>query len=86
MLAVHLFAAGAKHVMLMGRSAPPATLLTESEQLKERGFNLYLFQGDVADKEDVSAALRRIDRSGYSLRGIYHLAGIIEDGALATLN
>ncbi|TDB59979.1 SDR family NAD(P)-dependent oxidoreductase [Photorhabdus khanii] len=85
MLATNLFASGARHVTLMGHSAPPADLITESEQLKAQGFSLYLFQGDVADIEDVKAALRRIDRTGFALRGIYHLASIVEDGMLATL-
>ncbi|KER04089.1 beta-ketoacyl reductase [Photorhabdus temperata] len=86
MLAADLFAAGARHVTLMGRSAPPANLITESEQRKAQNFNLYLFQGDIADIEDVKAVLRRIDRTGHPLRGIYHLASVAEDGVLATLN
>ncbi|WP_445496519.1 SDR family NAD(P)-dependent oxidoreductase [Photorhabdus sp. SF281] len=86
MLTTNLFASGARHVTLMGRSAPPANLITESEQLKAQGFNLYLFQGDVADIEDVKAVLRRIDRAGPPLRGIYHLASVAEDGMLATLS
>ncbi|WP_445374044.1 beta-ketoacyl reductase [Photorhabdus tasmaniensis] len=86
MLAANLFAAGARHVTLMGRSAPPVHLISESEQWKAQNFNLYLFQGDVADIEDVKAVLRRIERTGHPLRGIYHLASVVEDEMLATLN
>ncbi|QXF35132.1 hypothetical protein CE143_19620 [Photorhabdus luminescens] len=86
MLADSLFAAGARHVTLMGHSAPPANLITESEQRKAQGCNLRLFQGDVADIEDVKAVLRRIDRTGHSLRGIYHLASVVEGALLTTLN
>ncbi|WP_175445321.1 beta-ketoacyl reductase [Photorhabdus luminescens] len=86
MLAERLFAAGARHVTLMGRSAPPANFITEFEQRKAQGCNLHFFQGDVADIEDVKAVLRRIDRTGHPLRGIYHLASVVEDALLTTLN
>ncbi|MDB6374617.1 beta-ketoacyl reductase [Photorhabdus bodei] len=86
MLAENLFAAGARHVTLMGHSAPSVNLITESEQRKAQGCNLRLFQGDVADIEDVKAILRRIDRTGHPLRGIYHLASAVEGDLLTTLN
>ncbi|MCK3668589.1 beta-ketoacyl reductase [Photorhabdus noenieputensis] len=85
-LAENLFAAGARHVTLMGHSAPSVNLITESEQRKAQGYNLRLFQGDVADIEDVKAVLRRIDRTGHPLRGIYHLASVVEGALLTTLN
>ncbi|EYU13648.1 beta-ketoacyl reductase [Photorhabdus aegyptia] len=86
MLAENLFAAGARHVTLMGHSAPSANLITESEQRKAQGCHLRLFQGDVADIEDVKAVLRRIDRTGPPLRGIYHLASVVKDAPLTTLS
>ena len=82
----HLIAAGAQHVTLMSRSRPSDELIEEVSQLKDRGLRVQLFQGNVCIAEDIEALMRSARRSGRPLRGIFHLAGVVDDGAFARLD
>ena len=81
-----LIADGAQHITLMARNIPSDTLVHEVEQLKKQGVKIHLFQGDVSIAEDVSALMRHMQRQGQPLKGIYHLAGVLEDGMLIKLD
>lgn len=82
----HLVEAGARYVILTGRSRPSDALLEQVSLLSEKGVHLKLFQGDVAIAEDVASLMRSVQRSGRPLKGIYHLAAVIQDGVLARLD
>ncbi len=86
MLMSHLVEAGARYVILTGRSRPSDALLEQVSLLGEKGVHLRLFQGDVAIAEDVASLMRSVQRSGRPLKGIYHLAAVIQDGVLARLD
>jgi myxalamid-type polyketide synthase MxaE and MxaD len=81
----HLIGAGARYVILMGRSQPSDALLAQVAHFKASGVHLRLYQGDVAVAEDVASLMRLIQRSGNPLKGIYHLAAVIQDSVLAKL-
>ncbi|MEN4912486.1 SDR family NAD(P)-dependent oxidoreductase [Erwinia amylovora] len=82
----HLINAGARHLILMGRSRPSDALSAQVSHLREKGINIRFFQGDVAIVEDVASLMRSVQRSKRSLKGIYHLAAVLQDGVLARLN
>ncbi len=86
MLAERLLSSGAGGVMLLGRSAASPALITLARDYRQRGHNLRVFQGDVAHREDVEAALRAMDRSMAPLAGVFHLAGVVDDAALAKVD
>src|SRR5262249_49797457 len=46
------------------------------------GARIEVLQADVADAAQFSAALRRIESSLPPMRGIFHAAGIVDDGIL----
>lgn len=81
-----LVGAGVRHLTLMGRSRPSDALIAQTSRFKEEGVQVQLFQGDVAVFEDVAALMRSVQRSGRSLKGIHHLAGVVEDSVLAKLD
>ena len=78
--------AGVRYLTLMGRSRPSETLIAQASLFKEEGVQLQLFQGDVCIVEDVAALMRSVQRSGRPLKGIHHLAGVVEDSMLARLD
>jgi acyl transferase domain-containing protein/acyl carrier protein len=75
-----LVSSGVKHLVLMGRTVTgkePATLV---EELEQSGAKVLTIAGDVSRREDVERALSEIANEGLPLRGIFHAAGVTDDG------
>ncbi len=71
---------GARHLVLMGRSASsnhPAV-----RELEEAGAQIVVVQADVANREDLKKIKRVLAQSPTPLRGIVHAAGVLDDGVL----
>ena len=75
---------GAKHIALMGRRAPSDTARQAIQLLEQCGANISLLQADVAERSDLKTVLSPILTSTTQppLKGIFHLAGILDDGLL----
>ncbi|NKY44882.1 type I polyketide synthase [Nocardia cerradoensis] len=86
LIARHLVTArGVRRLLLLsrrGESAPGATTLrTELENLGARvGFAAC----DAADREALAAALSAVP-AGHPVTGVFHLAGVLDDGAIGSL-
>ncbi len=76
---------GARHLVLMGRSAPAAAAITAIAAMQAHGATVVVQQGDVSRADDVRAALARVPE-GVPLRGVMHCAGVLSDGVLAQLD
>jgi acyl transferase domain-containing protein/NADP-dependent 3-hydroxy acid dehydrogenase YdfG/acyl carrier protein len=85
-LAVWLADQGAKHLWLTGRSASGERDRGLIASLAERGVAAHYVSADVASQPDVLALLREIDAAGHELRGVFHLAGILEDKIVANVD
>ena len=77
---------GARHLVLLGRSAPSAAAQATLEGLRAAGAEVTIAQGDVTKSADVAAALATIGASMPPLRGVVHAAGTVEDAILARLD
>ena len=77
---------GARHLVLMGRSAPSAAAQATLEGLRAAGAEVTIAQGDVTKSSDVAAALATIGASMPPLRGVVHAAGTVDDAILARLD
>jgi KR domain/Phosphopantetheine attachment site len=77
-----LGARGAGEVIVMGRSLPSADATRLFEDMRADGTTVTVCQGDVAKEADVAAAVHSI----LPLRGIFHSAGILDDGGLLQQN
>jgi len=73
---------GARHIVLMGRSAPSAGAQDAVESLRAEGAEVVVEQGNVSDPEDVSRIIGKIQSSPFQLRGVLHGAGLLDDGVL----
>jgi acyl transferase domain-containing protein/acyl carrier protein len=78
-----LHARGARHLVLMGRSAPAPAVADRIARLGLDGTVVRVIHGDVARDEDVRAVLDEIARTLPPLRGVVHAAGVLADAVLA---
>ncbi len=81
-LAEWLAARGARHILLCSRRAPGAQAVAPLSRLRASGVDVQLLQADVADHAALSAALESAATSR-PLTGVFHLAGVLDDGDLA---
>jgi acyl transferase domain-containing protein/acyl carrier protein len=73
---------GVKRLVLNGRRAPSAEVKKEIERLQHEGATVEVIFGDIANAGEVKRLLEQIERDGSKLIGIFHLAAVLEDGAL----
>ena len=75
---------GARHLVLAGRSAPGEAAATVLAELRAAGTRVDAVTVDVSDEAALAACLRRLDEDPDlpPLRGVLHLAGVMDDGVL----
>jgi acyl transferase domain-containing protein/SAM-dependent methyltransferase len=81
-----LAARGARHLALLGRSAPSSAAATVIEELRRGGVRVVTVAADVAVREELERALAEIEREGPPVGGVVHAAGILDDGILLQLD
>lgn len=77
---------GARTLFLTSRSAPSEQAALTLDELRQTGANVYVLQGDVADRGDVERMLVEIAACGSALRGVIHAAGVLDDVPLTQLD
>ena len=77
---------GARHLALVGRRGARQEVKPLIEALREAGADPRVFAADVSRPEHVSSLLVRIRESMPPLAGVFHCAGLIEDGVLDQLD
>ncbi|KVW78872.1 type I polyketide synthase [Burkholderia ubonensis] len=81
-----LAAQGVRHVWLTGRREPDAALARRLDALRDAtGLRVDYRACDVADRDALAAVFAQAAQHG-PLRGIFHCAGVLADGAFATLD
>jgi acyl transferase domain-containing protein/acyl carrier protein len=77
---------GARHLVLVGRSAVKPTIRSQLEQLELSGARVAVAQADVSDYEQVAELLTSLTQSSPPLRGIIHAAGVLDGGLMQQQN
>ena len=72
---------GARHLLLLGRSAPNAEAQQQLKRLTALGVTVTVIQADVTDRAQLENALQQVD-SRYPLCGVIHSVGVLDDGLL----
>ncbi len=75
-----LAARGARHLALLGRSAPSAEARAALAELRAQGVDVAILAADVASHDSLAAALSELASTRPPLRGIVHAAGVLADG------
>ncbi|MFY1827580.1 type I polyketide synthase [Myxococcus fulvus] len=78
--AAWLAEAGARHLVLVSRGAPGAATKLQLDDLTASGCEVTVARADVSRLEDVRRVLADLSASGTRLRGVFHAAGVLEDG------
>jgi phthiocerol/phenolphthiocerol synthesis type-I polyketide synthase C len=81
-----LVAEGARHIVLVGRSAPPPAGRAAIAELESMGAAVVSEIADVASTADVERVLQRLDSMLPPLRGVIHAAGVLADATLLHLD
>ena len=81
-LALWMAERGARHLCLVSRSASEERARNLVDNLRKRGVDLFIASADVAREQDLQRALHQIAESMPPLRGIFHLAGTLDDALL----
>lgn len=85
-LAQWLIEKGAKHLVLVGRSAPNPAAKQALQDMKTNGALVRVVRADVARRADVDAMMADIERTMPPLRGVVHAAGTLADRTLLDMN
>jgi acyl transferase domain-containing protein/NADPH:quinone reductase-like Zn-dependent oxidoreductase/SAM-dependent methyltransferase/acyl carrier protein len=85
-LAEWLADCGARHLVLTSRNGP-ATPEAEDflAKLRGRGVDVQVVLADAGSPEDVKRLMTEISLAGHPLKGVFHLAMVIDDAPLASL-
>ncbi|MGW7688466.1 SDR family NAD(P)-dependent oxidoreductase [Streptomyces asiaticus] len=81
----YLTAKGARHLALVGRSAPGPDAEEALASLRTRA-EVTVFAADVSERAAVEDLLTRVERCLPPLAGIVHAAGVLDDGLLTGLD
>jgi NAD(P)-dependent dehydrogenase (short-subunit alcohol dehydrogenase family) len=73
---------GARHLVLMGRSAPSSAAQQAIQEMKEQGAQVLVMQADVSNARQVTEVFKTMERQMPPLRGVIHAAGALADGIL----
>ncbi len=76
---------GASQIVLTSRRPPSPQAKEAIAEIEKNGTRVVFIQADVSVKEEAARLIQDIRMSMPPLKGIIHLAGIIEDAALLTL-
>ena len=81
-----LIAHGARHLILMGRSAPSSEAQKIIAEMEDTGAEVTVMQQDVAEYGPLEKMFSRLAQQGQKMRGIIHCAGTLDDGILLQQN
>ncbi len=77
---------GARNLALVSRSGPGAEATRAIQAMEESGTCIRVFQADVSIEEDMALAMASIKSTMPPLKGVLHLAGVLDDAMLSDQN
>jgi NADP-dependent 3-hydroxy acid dehydrogenase YdfG/acyl carrier protein len=77
-----LVAQGVQHLVLLGRRPPDEAAAEQIEAWRQAGVDVVVRPVDVTDGAALTAVFDEIARTMPPLRGLFHLAGILDDATL----
>lgn len=85
LLIEYLTRRGAQHIIITSRSECSSRLDDLIQRARKKNVFLQHYQADASNYQQMEHLIAEIERSN-SLRGVFHLAGIVQDGLLINLS
>jgi amino acid adenylation domain-containing protein len=76
---------GARHLVLIGRSAPTPKVQSRISELEQAGAIVLVASADVTVRNEIAAVLEDVRRKLPPIRGVIHAAGVLDDVPVAEL-
>jgi acyl transferase domain-containing protein/acyl carrier protein/thioesterase domain-containing protein len=73
---------GARHLYLVSRRSPSEAQQTEISALEAVGARIRVVSADISDKDQVADLIAGITERGPGLDGVFHCAGLLNDGIM----
>ena len=86
LLAEWMVGRGARHLVLLSRRGSSAEIEPRLQAMRANGAEIVAVAADVADEAQLAGVLADVDRSGRPLAGVFHCAGVLDDGLLQQLS
>lgn len=77
---------GARHIVLTSHRVKPDGCAEMIKHLEDEGANVSVIQVDVSQRQEVAELFRSIERVAPPLTGVFHAAGVLDDGVLVEQN
>nr|AIT55260.1 GulC [Pyxidicoccus fallax] len=77
---------GARHLALVSRRPPSEEARARLDALRARGVEVLVREVDLSREDSVAALFRELDERMPPLRGVLHLAGVLDDATLFQQN
>jgi acyl transferase domain-containing protein/NADPH:quinone reductase-like Zn-dependent oxidoreductase/acyl carrier protein len=77
---------GARHIALVGRRGAAPSVENSIERMKQAGAQVAVFQADVGVRQQIADVLDAVGDNMPPVRGIFHAAGVLDDGMLLNLD
>jgi NAD(P)-dependent dehydrogenase (short-subunit alcohol dehydrogenase family)/aryl carrier-like protein len=77
---------GARNLALISRSGPDAEATRAIQALEKSGVSIRVYRADVSRAEDMALAMASIKSTMPPLKGVLHLAGVLDDAMLSDQN
>nr|WP_319491612.1 non-ribosomal peptide synthetase/type I polyketide synthase [uncultured Desulfobacter sp.] len=77
---------GAGHIVLTGRRSPSKKAEKNINDLEKEGVRIQFIRCDVSNGVSLAAVFKEIAGTLPPLKGVFHLAGVVDDGLITRLN
>lgn len=82
----YLIRRGAKHIIITSRSKCPGETETLIENARQKQVHIKHYIADAGNYQKMERIIGELQQSSKPLKGIFHLAGLIQDGLILNLN
>ncbi len=77
---------GARHLALFGRSKTKPAAEKKIAEMAAKGVIVRVFAADASDRDALAGVLKQIEKDMPPIRGVLHLAGLLDDGMILSSN
>lgn len=82
----YLIERGAKHIVLLGRKNPSSEQMAVLEKWRKSSIDIQTYAVDICEKDKLKNVLDTIQSKMPVLKGVFHAAGVLDDGVLEHLD